>query len=106
MPLLPPPTARPQDRPLREDVRRLASALGRVIARLEGQATFEAAKARKAEAEAARLHEEAIKAAFRLAEQEWLDAMNQRAEDLMMQAPSSPANEQLRELGLRIIPTE
>ena len=32
--------------------------------------------------------------------------MNQRAEDLMMGAPSEPANEQLRELGLRIIPRE
>ncbi|MFQ5438106.1 MAG: aspartate--tRNA ligase [Paracoccaceae bacterium] len=29
--------------------------------------------------------------------------MNQRAEDLMMQAPSAPTNEQLRELGLRVI---
>jgi phosphoenolpyruvate carboxylase len=33
---------RPQDRPLRSDVRRLASALGRVIARLEGPACFDA----------------------------------------------------------------
>ncbi len=30
--------------------------------------------------------------------------MNQRAEDLMMQAPSEPTNEALRELGLRVIP--
>ncbi|MFY0635334.1 MAG: aspartate--tRNA ligase [Vannielia sp.] len=29
--------------------------------------------------------------------------MNQRAEDLMMNAPSAPTNEQLRELGLRVI---
>ncbi len=29
--------------------------------------------------------------------------MNQRAEDLMMGAPSAPTNEQLRELGLRVI---
>ncbi|KAJ56193.1 aspartyl-tRNA synthetase [Actibacterium mucosum KCTC 23349] len=29
--------------------------------------------------------------------------MNQRAEDLMMNAPSDPANEQLRELSLRVI---
>ncbi len=32
--------------------------------------------------------------------------MNQRAEDLMMQAPSEPSNEQLRELGLRLIPRD
>ncbi len=32
--------------------------------------------------------------------------MNQRAEDLMMQAPSEPTNEALRELGLRLIPQE
>lgn len=32
--------------------------------------------------------------------------MNQRAEDLMMGAPSEPANEQLRELRLRVIPKE
>ena len=32
--------------------------------------------------------------------------MNQRAEDLMMGAPSQPTNEQLRELGLRVIPQE
>ncbi|WP_424931820.1 aspartate--tRNA ligase [Amaricoccus macauensis] len=32
--------------------------------------------------------------------------MNQRAEDLMMGAPSEPANEQLRELGLRLIPRD
>jgi len=32
--------------------------------------------------------------------------MNQRAEDLMMDAPSEPLNEQLRELGLRVLPTE
>jgi aspartyl-tRNA synthetase len=32
--------------------------------------------------------------------------MNQRAEDLMMEAPSEPTNEQLRELGLRVIPKE
>ena len=32
--------------------------------------------------------------------------MNQRAEDLMMNAPSEPTNEQLRELGLRVIPKE
>ncbi|RJL08513.1 aspartate--tRNA ligase [Paracoccus siganidrum] len=32
--------------------------------------------------------------------------MNQRAEDLMMGAPSEPANEQLRELRLRVLPKE
>ncbi|MGB0506609.1 MAG: aspartate--tRNA ligase [Pikeienuella sp.] len=32
--------------------------------------------------------------------------MNQRAEDLMMGAPSLPTNEQLRDLGLRVIPQE
>ncbi|MDT0682414.1 aspartate--tRNA ligase [Roseicyclus sp. F158] len=32
--------------------------------------------------------------------------MNQRAEDLMMGAPSEPAGEQLRELSLRVLPRE
>ena len=32
--------------------------------------------------------------------------MNQRAEDLMMDAPSEPSNEQLRELRLRVLPPE
>ena len=32
--------------------------------------------------------------------------MNQRAEDLMMSAPSEPTGEQLRDLGLRVIPQE
>ena len=32
--------------------------------------------------------------------------MNQRAEDLMMSAPSDPTNEQLRELRLRVLPAE
>ncbi|MCP5087523.1 MAG: aspartate--tRNA ligase [Rhodobacteraceae bacterium] len=32
--------------------------------------------------------------------------MNQRAEDLMLEGPSEPTNEQLRELGLRVIPQE
>ena len=32
--------------------------------------------------------------------------MNQGAEDLMMEAPANVSNEQLRELGLRIIPNE
>jgi len=32
--------------------------------------------------------------------------MNQRAEDLMMGAPSEPTNEQMRELRLRSLPRE
>ena len=32
--------------------------------------------------------------------------MNQRAEDLMMGAPSAPTNEQLRDLGIRVLPRE
>jgi aspartyl-tRNA synthetase len=32
--------------------------------------------------------------------------MNQRAEDLLMGAPSEPMNEQLRELGLRVVPKD
>jgi len=32
--------------------------------------------------------------------------MNQRAEDLMMEAPTEATNEQLRELGLRVIPQD
>ena len=32
--------------------------------------------------------------------------MNQRAEDLMLGGPSEPTNEQLRELGLRVIPQD
>jgi aspartyl-tRNA synthetase len=32
--------------------------------------------------------------------------MNQRAEDLMMQAPSDPSSDQLMELSLRVIPQE
>jgi aspartyl-tRNA synthetase len=32
--------------------------------------------------------------------------MNQRAEDLMMNAPSEPASDQLMELGLRVIPQD
>ena len=32
--------------------------------------------------------------------------MNQRAEDLMMDAPSDPTPEQLMELGLRVLPRE
>ena len=32
--------------------------------------------------------------------------MNQRAEDLLMGAPSEPTNAQLRDLGLRVVPKE
>jgi aspartyl-tRNA synthetase len=32
--------------------------------------------------------------------------MNQRAEDLMMGAPSLPTNEQLRDLGIRVVPRD
>jgi aspartyl-tRNA synthetase len=32
--------------------------------------------------------------------------MNQRAEDLMMNAPSEPQPDQLMELGLRVIPQD
>ena len=32
--------------------------------------------------------------------------MNQRAEDLMMSAPSEPTSDQLMELGLRVIPQD
>ncbi len=39
---LPPPVARPEDAPLRQDVRWLAAALGRVVQRLEGDAAFRA----------------------------------------------------------------
>lgn len=42
MPHLPPPTSRPEDRALREDVRWLASALGRTIRRFEGEDVFRA----------------------------------------------------------------
>lgn len=42
MTLLPPPTAREQDRPLHDDVRDLAGILGRVVQRLEGDDAFEA----------------------------------------------------------------
>ncbi len=39
---LPPPVARPQDGPLRQDVRWLAATLGRVVGRLAGDETFRA----------------------------------------------------------------
>jgi len=39
---LPPPVARPQDGPLRQDVRWLAATLGRVVGRLAGEETFRA----------------------------------------------------------------
>ena len=37
-----PPITRPEERPLHDDVRRLASALGQVIRCLEGEVCFEA----------------------------------------------------------------
>ncbi|HEU4411867.1 MAG TPA: phosphoenolpyruvate carboxylase [Polyangiaceae bacterium] len=40
--LEPPPAPRPQDRPLRDDVRRLGAALGRVVLRFEGRAAYDA----------------------------------------------------------------
>src|SRR2546421_9650924 len=39
---LPPPVARAQDGPLRQDVRWLAATLGRVVGRLAGEETFRA----------------------------------------------------------------
>src|SRR3989442_3177330 len=39
---LPPPVARPQDAPLRQDVRWLAATLGRVVGRLAGEDTVRA----------------------------------------------------------------
>ena len=39
---LPPPVARPQDAPLRQDVRSLAGTLGRVVGRLAGEDTLHA----------------------------------------------------------------
>src|SRR5207244_11078627 len=39
---LPPPVARPQDAPLRQDVRWLAATLGRVVGRRPGEETFRA----------------------------------------------------------------
>src|SRR2546430_5309975 len=39
---LPPPVARPQDAPLRQDVRWLAGTLGRVVGRLAGEDTLHA----------------------------------------------------------------
>src|SRR5213078_3083491 len=39
---LPPPVARPQDGPLRQDVRWLAATLGRVVGRMAGEDTFRA----------------------------------------------------------------
>lgn len=42
MPLLPPTTSREEDRPLHEDVRLLASTLGNIIRRMEGEECFNA----------------------------------------------------------------
>ncbi len=52
MPSLPP--TRAEDRPLHDDVRRLASTLGRVIRRLEGEACFEAVESLRQAARARR----------------------------------------------------
>lgn len=54
MPHLPPPERRPADRPLREDVRWLADALGRVIHRLAGEAAFHAVESLRVGARARR----------------------------------------------------
>ncbi len=48
------PATRPQDRPLHDDVRRLATALGHVIARLEGEQTFDTVEAFRAATRARR----------------------------------------------------
>ena len=44
--------------------------------------------------------------ALRMLREVALFPMNQRAEDLLMNAPSDPTNEQLRELRLRVLPKE
>ena len=49
--------SRPEDRPLRDDVRRLASTLGGVIRRLEGAAVFDAVEALRSDCRARRLAE-------------------------------------------------
>lgn len=54
MGLLPPPARRAQDAPLHEDVRLLASTLGRVIHALEGEACFEAVEALRRDCRARR----------------------------------------------------
>jgi len=52
-----PPPTRPEDRPLHEDVRRLADGLGRTVRRLDGEAAFEAVE-RLRRACRARRHDE------------------------------------------------
>ncbi len=58
MALLPPPSARSQDRPLHDDVRRLASTLGTVIRRLEGDGIFDAVETLRVACRARRRNEE------------------------------------------------
>jgi len=50
-------TSRPEDRPLHDDVRALASTLGRVIRRLEGDLAFDAVESLRADCRARRLGE-------------------------------------------------
>jgi phosphoenolpyruvate carboxylase len=52
------PKTRPEERPLHDDVRRLASALGHVIRRLEGEACFEAVERLRVACRARRRQEE------------------------------------------------
>lgn len=51
---LPPITVRPDDRPLHDDVRKLASTLGRVISRMEGASAFDAVESLRAACRARR----------------------------------------------------
>jgi phosphoenolpyruvate carboxylase len=55
MPLLPPETIRPEDRPLHENVRWLADTLGKAIRRLEGEECFQAVEHLRASCRARRL---------------------------------------------------
>ncbi len=60
--------ARPEDRPLHDDVRRLASTLGRVIHRLEGEAVFDAVESLRVDCRARRLGEPGAPSLAALAE--------------------------------------
>jgi len=55
---LPLPTRRTVDQPLRDDVRWLAAALGRVVLRLEGDESYQAVETLRLGSRARRLHEE------------------------------------------------